>query len=452
MTNQTENKSSFNQVRVDRLIEARWVVTMNSDDAVLEHYAVAIQGANIIDILPIHEAHLKYTAAINEQLPHHVLIPGLINLHSHSPMSLMRGIADDIPLMTWLNQHIWPAERAVVSERYVQDATTLACAEMLSGGVTCFNDMYFFPHQTALAATQMGLRAHLGLVVLEFANQYATDAEDYLQKGFDTRDHWRGDALISFAIAPHAPYTVSNKTFEKVVTYAEQLSLGIHTHLHETRDEIQQSEAQFGIRPIQRMLELGVLGPNLMAAHCVHLLPAEIETLAAHGCHVAHCPSSNLKLGSGIAPVAQLLEAGVNVGLGTDGVASNNRVDIFTEMRLSALLAKGVSEDTTALPAKQALAMATINAARAMGLDDKIGSIEIGKEADLTAITLEDIHVQPCYDVVSQLVYVCGREHVTHTWVAGELRYRNGVYANCEPAQLKEIVQLWQPKLTQMKV
>ena len=448
----TENTTTHSLIVVDRLIEARWVVTMNSQHAVHEHYAVVIHQTKIIDILAINDAHLKYSAKNIEKLTTHALIPGLINLHTHSPMSLMRGIADDVPLMDWLNKHIWPAERAVVSERYVKDATMLACAEMLSGGITCFNDMYFFPHQTALAATQMGMRAHLGLVVLEFANQYASDAEDYLQKGFSTRDHWRGDALISFAIAPHAPYTVSNKTFEKVVTFAEQLSLGIHTHLHETQDEIQQSEAQYGLRPIARMLELGVLGPNLIAAHCVHLLPAEIETLVAYGCHIAHCPSSNLKLASGIAPISKLLKAGVNVGLGSDGVASNNRADIFAEMRLSALLAKGISEDATAIPAKQALAMATINAAKAMGLDDKIGSIEVGKEADLTAVSLNDINVQPCYDVVSQLVYVCGREHVTHTWVAGELRYSHGLFAHCEPAELKEIVQLWQPKLTQMKV
>ena len=364
----------------------------------------------------------------------------------------MRGIADDIALMPWLNNHIWPAEQAVVSETYTKDASLLACAEMLSGGITCFNDMYFYPQQTAIAATQAGIRANLGLVILEFPTNYASDAEDYLQKGFAAHDSWRNNPLISSSIAPHAPYTVSNQTFERVVTYAEQLGLSIHTHLHETRDEIAQSEAEFGLRPLQRMAALGLLGPNLVAAHCVHLQSNEIELLAEYGCHVAHCPSSNLKLASGIAPVTQMIANGVNVGLGTDGVASNNRSDIFTEMRLAALLAKGINENATVLPAYQALEMATINAARAIGLEQKIGSIEVGKLADIVAVKLSDLTNAPYYDVISHLIYSCGREHVTHTWVAGELRYSNGVYANIEPIELKEIIHTWQPNLIQHKV
>ncbi|MEO7343333.1 MAG: amidohydrolase family protein, partial [Methylotenera sp.] len=287
--------------------------------------------------------------------------------------------------------------------------------------------------------------------VLEFPSTYASDADDYLQKGGAAHDSWRNNPLITSSIAPHAPYTVSNQTFQKVITYAEQLGVGIHTHLHETRDEIVQSEAKFGLRPLQRIAEFGLLGPNLVLAHCVHLQANEIDLLAEYGCHVAHCPSSNLKLASGIAPIAQLLEKGVNVGLGTDGVASNNRLDIFTEMRLSALLAKGISEDATVIPAHQALEMATINAAKAMGLDHKIGTIEVGKLADLAAVKLSDLATAPYYDPISHLVYSCGREHVTHTWVAGELRYSNGVYANIEPIALKDIINKWQPKLWQLK-
>ncbi|MDO9393775.1 MAG: amidohydrolase family protein, partial [Methylotenera sp.] len=336
-------------------------------------------------------------------------------------------------------------------ERYVQDATLLACAEMLSGGITCFNEMYFYPQAAAMAANQAGMRASLGLVVLEFPSAYASDADDYLQKGFAAHDSWRNNPLITSSIAPHAPYTVSNQTFKTIVTYAEQLGLGIHTHLQETRDEISQSEAKYGLRPLQRLAEFGLLGPNFVAAHCVHLLNSEIDMLAEFGCHVAHCPSSNLKLASGIAPVAQLLAKGVNVGLGTDGVASNNRLDIFAEMRLSALLAKGITEDATVIPAHQALEMATINAAKAMALDHRIGSIEVGKLADLAAVKLSDLSTSPCYDPVSHIVYTCGREHVTHTWVAGELRYSNGVYANIEPVELKDIINTWQPKLRQYK-
>jgi 5-methylthioadenosine/S-adenosylhomocysteine deaminase len=311
--------------------------------------------------------------------------------------------------------------------------------------------MYFYPEATAQAATQAGMRANLGLVVLDSPTAYATDADDYLQKGFNAHDGWRNNPLISSCIAPHAPYTVSNQTFEKVVVYAEQLSVGIHTHLHETRDEIRQSEMQFGMRPIQRMENLGLLGPNLVAAHCVHLLDNEMELLSEFGCHVAHCASSNLKLASGIAPVAKLLAKGVNVGLGTDSVASNNRLDMLGEMRLSALLAKGYSEEATAVPAHQALEMATINAAKAMGLDHQIGSIEVGKLADLTAVRLNDLETLPYYDPIAHLVYSCGREQVTHTWVAGELRYSHGVCANLAPGELKDIIQKWQPKLWQYK-
>jgi 5-methylthioadenosine/S-adenosylhomocysteine deaminase len=436
---------------VDLIIEARWLATVVKDAPLLEHYSVIIQNDTIVDLLSTALARSQYTSTDTVSLDEHILIPGLINLHTHAAMNLMRGIADDLPLMQWLNEHIWPAERAVVSNDYVKDASLHACAEMLSGGTTCFNDMYFFPQATATAINQSGMRANLGLFVSEFANSYASDADDYLQKGFESHDSWRGNAMISSSIAPHAPYTVSNRTFEKIITYAEQLSIGIHTHLHETRDEISQSETQYGVRPIQRLAALGLLGPNFTAAHGVHLLPSEIDMLSEHGCHIAHCPSSNLKLGSGIAPISSMLKNNVNVGIGTDGAASNNRLDMFAEMRLAALLAKGASEDPTVVPAHQALEMATFNAAKALGLDDKIGSIEIGKKADVVAVKLSDIVISPCYDPVSHLVYTCGREHVTHTWVAGKLCYSNGLYANIEPMELKEIIQKWQPRLKQHK-
>ena len=439
------------QSPADLVIEARWVATVAANQAVLENYSVVVQSGIIVDVLPILESRQKYTASSVVCLENHVLMPGLINCHTHAAMSLMRGLADDIALMPWLEQHIWPAEQAVVSERYVQDASLLACAEMLSGGITCFNDMYFYPQATAAAATQAGMRANLGLLVIDFPSAYANDADDYLQKGFDAHDTWRNNPLITSSIAPHAPYTVSNQTLHKVITYAEQLGLGIHTHLHETQDEIVKSDAQYSLRPIQRLAELGLLGPNFVAAHGVHLLANEIELLAEYGCHIVHCPSSNLKLASGIAPVAQLLAKGVNVALGTDGAASNNRLDIFAEMRLAALLAKGVTGDASVLPAHQALAMATIHGAKALGLDHKIGSIEVAKLADLTAVRLDDIATAPYYDPISHLVYCCGREHVTHTWVAGELRYSDGIYANIEPNELKEIVNVWQPKLSQLK-
>jgi 5-methylthioadenosine/S-adenosylhomocysteine deaminase len=445
------NTHLFTTSTADLIIEARWIATVNPLQPLLKQHALVIQAGIIVSILPVAEARQQYVANSTICLDDHVLIPGLINLHTHAAMNLMRGIADDLPLMAWLNDHIWPAEQALVSERYVHDATLLACAEMLSGGITCFNDMYFYPQATAMAVNQAGMRANLGLLVLEFPSAYASDADDYLQKGFAAHDSWRNNALISSSIAPHAPYTVSNQTFETIITYAEQLGLGIHTHLHETMDEISQSEAQYGLRPIERMAQLGLLGPSLIAAHGVHLRPNEIELLAEFGCHIAHCPNSNLKLASGIAPITQLLAKGVNVGLGTDSAASNNRLDMFAEMRLSALLAKGVSQDASAIPAQKALEMATINAAKALGLEHKIGSIEVGKLADLAAVRLDDVATAPYYDPIAHLIYSCGREHVTHTWVAGELRYSHGVYANLEPLELKDIINTWQPKLRQYK-
>jgi 5-methylthioadenosine/S-adenosylhomocysteine deaminase len=436
---------------VELMIEARWVVPVDSSNSLHEFYSVVINHQIIVDVLPTAQARVKYTASESVGLDDHVLIPGLINGHTHAAMTLMRGIADDLPLMIWLNDHIWPAERAIVTERYVEDASLLASAEMLSGGTTCFNDMYFYPQATATAASKAGIRAHLGLTVLEFPTNYAADADDYLQKGFEAHDSWRSNPLISSSLAPHAPYTISNQTFEKVLTYAEQLGLGIHTHLHETRDELSQSESGYGVRPIKRIADLGLLGPGFVAAHGVHLLPHEIDMLAEYGCHIAHCPTSNLKLGSGVAPINALLKNNVNVCIGTDSAASNNRLDMFSEMRLAALLSKGTNEDASILPAYQAIEMVTINAAKAMGLDHKIGSIEIGKQADLVAVKLSDFSISPCYDPVSHLVYSCGREHVTHTWVAGELRYSHGTFANIEPVELKEIIQTWQPKLRQYK-
>ncbi|MFA6179667.1 MAG: TRZ/ATZ family hydrolase [Candidatus Methylopumilus sp.] len=437
-------------------IEARWVAPMSALAGLMEHASVILSNSKIIDVLPTVLARQKYQALQTVMLDEHILIPGLVNAHTHAAMSLMRGLADDVPLMPWLQNHIWPVEQQFVSDRFVRDGTLLACAEMLQGGVTCFSDMYFFPQGAAEAVLQAGMRANLGLVVLDFPSAYANDADDYLQKGFDAHDSWRGNPMLSSSIAPHAPYTISNQTFEKVITYAEQLGLGLHTHLHETREEIEQSLKQFGVRPIQRLADLGLLGPTLAAAHCVHLTEEEMQVLVAHGSHVVHCPASNLKLASGMAPITAFLKHGINVALGTDGAASNNRLDMFSEMRLAALLAKGLSGEASSLPAEQALAMATINGARALGLDEKIGSIEAGKLGDLTAVRIADPEILPCFDPVSHLVYTAGREHVSHVWVHGELKYQklngqSGIYANIEPAELKEITSLWQSKLMQFK-
>ncbi|MFW5431265.1 MAG: TRZ/ATZ family hydrolase [Methylophilaceae bacterium] len=441
---------------VSLIIEARWVVPVVPSQAILEHHAVVVQMNKIVDVCPVEEAHLQYEADETVKLTQHVLMPGLINLHTHAAMSLMRGLADGLALTPWLQEHIWPAEAKLTSPEFVTDGIVLAAAEMLSGGVTTFNDMYFFPESVANASLKMGMRANVGLIVLEFPTQYANDADSYIKKGLAARDQFRDETLISFSFAPHAPYTVSDETFQRIATLANQVHIGVHTHLHETKDELAQSEKEYGLRPLSRLANMDLLGPNVTFAHCVHLDDVEMHMLAEHGCSIAHCPSSNLKLASGIAPINKYVKANINIGLGTDGAASNNRMDIFTEMRLAALLAKGESGDATALPAHIAIEMATINGAKAMGLDDKVGSVEVGKLADLTAISFSDIEMQPTFDPVSHLVYVAGREHVTHTWVDGELRYHKpsesaGVYSGIEPQELSNIVKKWQPKVSEFK-
>jgi 5-methylthioadenosine/S-adenosylhomocysteine deaminase len=384
------------------------------------------------------------------ELPDHVLIPGLVNAHTHAAMALMRGLSDDLPLMRWLEEHVWPAEARHLSPEFVRDGTALACAEMLRAGVTCFHDMYFFPDAALEAARAAGMRVALGLVVFETPSPYASDADDYLRKGFELRDRQREDPLVSFSIAPHSPYMVSDPVFRKIATLAAELDLPVQVHVHETEQEIERSLAEHGARPLERLDKLGLLGPGLIAVHAVHLNEYEIQMLARHGCSVAHCPSSNLKLASGFAPVEALRHAGVNLCLGTDSAASNNRLDVLTEMRTAALLAKAVARRADAFPEHAALRAATLGGARALGLGARIGSIEPGKRADLVAIALRGPELQPCYDPVSHLVYAAGREHVTDVWVDGEQRVADGILKSplVSPSEaLHSRWQLWQNRL-----
>jgi 5-methylthioadenosine/S-adenosylhomocysteine deaminase len=432
---------------IDTLISAQWIVPVEPAGLVLEDHAVAVHLGKVVEVLPESLAREKFAARRHIALPQHVLIPGLINLHTHAAMTLMRGLADDLPLMTWLSGHVWPVEGRHVSDEFVYDGSLLACAEMLRAGVTCFNDMYFFPEATARAALTARMRAMLGIIAIEFPSAYAADADTCINKGLAARDTFGGESLLGFALAPHAPYTVSDRTFERIVTLASELDIPIHIHLHETHEEIAQSEREYGMRPLLRLDHLGVLGPNLIAVHAIHLTPQEIELLAQTGCHVAHCPASNLKLASGFAPVKALFDKGVNLGIGTDGAASNNRLDMMAEIRLAALLAKGASGDAAAIPAAQALAMSTINAARALGLDEQIGSIIAGKRADLTAIEMSELETTPCFDVVSHIVYVCGRENVSHVWVDGELLLDDRALIHIDEQEIKAKARLWKERI-----
>ncbi len=435
-----------NPENIDLLIEARWIAPIDTNELLVNH-ALAIHDGRILAVLPATEARRRYTPAERRQLDQHILIPGLINLHTHAAMSLMRGIADDLPLMEWLQQHIWPAEAAMVSHAFVLDGTRLACAEMLLGGITCFNDMYFFPEAAAQAATEFGMRAALGITTLEFPGNYASDADDYIAKGLAAREATAGNPLLTFCLAPHAPYTVTDRSFQRIITLAEQLDLPIHCHIHETRQEIADSIAAHGKRPLQRLQELGLIGPGFIGVHAVHLDDTEIAAIAAAGSSIAYCPTSNLKLASGFARIAEMHKAGINIGLGTDSAASNNRLDLFGEMRLAALLAKGLSGDASTLPALEALRMATINGARALGLDKITGSLTPGKAADLCAVNLGQLQCQPCFDPLSHLVHVAGREQVTDVWVAGRHLVENKTLRVGSEFPLDATTALWQNSL-----
>jgi 5-methylthioadenosine/S-adenosylhomocysteine deaminase len=431
---------------IDLLIEARWIATVDTNE-VLKNHAVAVNNGLIQAILPASEARSRYNPTTRKTLDQHILIPGLINLHTHAAMSLMRGIADDLPLMEWLQKHIWPAEAALVSNQFVLDGTRLACAEMLRGGITCFNDMYFFPQAAAQAASEFGMRAAIGITALEFPTNYANDADDYIAKGIAAREACSHNPLISFCLAPHAPYTVSDRSFQRMATLAEQLGLPIHCHIHETKQEIEDSLKQHGQRPLARLSALGMIGPDFIGVHAVHLENDEIAALSTANCSIAHCPSSNLKLASGFARVAEMQQAGINIGLGTDGAASNNRLDMFWEMRLAALLAKGLSSNASVLPANEVLRMATLNGARALGLERITGSITPGKSADLCAVSLNETDCIPCFDPISHLVYVAGREQVSHVWIAGRCCLNNNTLLTGNDINLESSTALWQNRL-----
>jgi 5-methylthioadenosine/S-adenosylhomocysteine deaminase len=433
---------------IDQLIDARWIIPIQPAGVVLENHSLAIDGEDIVDLLPTDMAAARYRAKRHFRLTTHALLPGLINLHTHAAMTLMRGYADDKPLMRWLKEHIWPAESRHVSSEFVHDGTLLACWEMLRGGVTCFNDMYFFPADAARAALSAGIRAVLGITVFEFPSAYGSDADDYLHKGLATRESLLDEMLISFCLAPHAPYTVADRTFERVATIAGQLDLPIHIHVHETKDEIAGSLKEHGVRPLERLRRLELLSPGLIAVHAIHLEHDEIDLLSACGCRIAHCPTSNMKLANGFAPIGALLDRKISIGLGSDGAASNNRLDMLCEIRHAALLAKAVTLDAAKLPAHDVLAMATIQGARALGLEDRIGSLQTGKAADLFAVSMDDWMLQPCFDPASHLVYTLGRESVSHVWVAGKLRIDDKSPVDLDVSALLRKLELWQNTLS----
>ena len=436
----------------DYLIAARWCIPVEPDGRVLEDHAVAVVDDRIAAILPVAEAREAFQPSVSVERPGHVLIPGLVNTHCHAAMTLFRGLADDLSLESWLREVIWPVERRFASAELVRDGTELAIAEMLAAGITCFSDQYFFPEIVAETAVDLHMRAVVGTPVVDIATAWAEDAAECLSKGSDlVHDRYADHPLISTCFAPHTTRALSDATFTDLRVLADQLDVPVHIHLHESQMEVAQSVETTGKRPLQRLDDLGLVNASLLAVHAVHVIPEEIERLAAAGASVAHCPTSNLKLACGVAPAGDLIDAGVTVGLGTDGAASNNLLDVLAEMRMAALLS-GVSGAGGTIAATQALRMATCDAARALRRDHEIGSIENGKLADLTCIDLLRCNSQPVYDPVSQLVYATRADQVSDVWVGGRQLLDRGELTTINRESIFRRSREWQQRIADFRV
>ncbi len=434
-------------IHADLIISATWIIPVSPRNRVLKDCAVVVDKGKILAICSQNDIGKTYIPKRNVRLDQHALIPGLINAHGHTPMTLFRGMADDKPLQTWLEKHIWPAEQRWVNEEFVRDGSELALAEMIRTGTTCFADMYFYPEETAAAAFECGIRAQINFPVLDFPTPWASGPDEYIHKGLSLHDNYRAHELITIGFGPHAPYTVSDEPLKKIATYAEELQTPIHIHLHETAFEVQTSLKEHGVRPIERLNNLNVLSPLTQCVHMTQVTDEDIELLSTTGAHIIHCPVSNLKLASGLCPVEKLLTSNINVALGTDGAASNNDLDMLDEMKTAALIGKITADNAAAVNAMTALEMATLNGAKAMGIDSIVGSIEPGKDADLTAVDLSGIQYQPMFDPISQLVYTQAGHNVSNVWVKGEQLLENFKLTTLSVEDLKQKAKKWQRNL-----
>lgn len=417
---------------VDSLISARWIIPVIPEHTVLEQHAIVIDNGVILDILPKEQALDLYDATHGLDLPKHVLTPGLINSHGHAAMSLFRGMADDYPLQDWLENHIWPAEGQWVSETFVRDGTELAIIEMLRSGTTTFSDMYFFPDVVAKAASDAGIRAQITFPVFDFPTAWGQGPDDYIRKGLQVRDDFKHNDLIDVVFGPHSPYTVNDEAMKKIAMLAAELDINVHIHVHETQQEVDNELAASNQRPLQKLADFNLLTPRTQLVHMTALSVDDIELVKQSGAHIVHCPNSNMKLASGSCPVEHLQQAGINIALGTDGAASNNSLDMFAEMRSAAMLAKLNSGDAAAFNAQKTLAAATIGGARAMGIEHSVGSLEVGKQADIIAVDMSSPELQPVYNPLSQLIYNNCGQLVSHSWINGQL-----VLDDREPTTLK---------------
>ncbi len=403
-----------------QILTPTWIAPVRPQHTLLTQHSLVIDKDRIIDLCPSDSARRQYLNAQELVLEGHLLTPGFINVHGHAAMTLLRGVADDREMMDWLTNWVWPIEGELVNGQFVYDGTRLAAMEMIMGGTTCAADTYFFPEQAARAFTDMGFRAQIGMPVIQFNNAWAKGEDEHIRKGLSFRDSIKNQPLLTSAFAPHAPYSVTDAGLERIRVYAEQLDLPIHLHLHETATEVSDAVSGDGLRPIARMQKLGILSASLQAVHMTQLRADEITLLANHGVQIAHCAESNMKLASGFCPVQALLDQGINVAIGTDGAASNNDLDMIQEARSASLLSKVLSKDATSLSAETCLEMMTIAGAQFLAIEDHTGSLEPGKQADITAIDLSHPSLQPVYHPVSQLIYTATARDVSHVWIAGK--------------------------------
>lgn len=444
----TSNASSAASPDTDFRIDAGWIITMNAANDVLLQHSLIVENGRITACLPWRDADEQFPHLPAQDARDSILMPGLINAHTHLAMNLLRGFADDTPLQQWLENHIWPTERAHMGTSFVADGSELAIAESICNGVTTVNDMYFFPDEVAKVCRKAGIRATVGLLVFDFPTAWAVSTDEYFSKGLALHDVYKDAPLIQTAFAPHAPYTVSQKPLERIATLSSELDIPVHMHVHETAIEVEEFVKAHGLRPIERLHEIGLLTPALLAVHLTQLTQEEILTLAETGVHAVHCPESNLKLASGQSPIADLLKAGVNVAVGTDGAASNNDLDLLGELRTAAFLAKLADRDASTLNAGQALRMVTINAARALGLEHEIGSLENGKSADCIVIK-PDLGMIPVYDAQAQVVYTNSSPCVQDVWVAGMPLMRNRKLLTLDTERLYASATHWSEKIAE---
>ncbi len=418
----------------DLLIRCRWCIPVVPANSLIEQAAIAITGDRVAGIGPRAQLQATFNPRQTVDLDRHAVIPGLVNAHGHAAMTLLRGSAEDLPLRQWLNDVIWPLEAAHVSRDYVRTGTELAMLEMLSSGTTTFADMYYFPDEVARCATRAGMRAQVAFPIIDFPNVWSHNANDGLHKGLALHDEYRDDALIKVIFGPHAAYSIAPEVLERIGTYAEETNLPIQMHLHENAEELAQARARAGKSWLYYLDDLGLLSPSLQAVHMTQLTDHEITLIGEHGVNVIHCPHSNLKMASGVCPLSRLLDAGIRVGLGTDGAASNNCLDLLAEARLAALLLKQSSGDSTLGDTATMLEMATLGGARVLGLDEEIGSLEVGKLADLVAFDFGAARFTPMRNPAATLIHGAASAALSHVWVGGRCLYDDRKFTTLDPA------------------